>query len=216
MTFINNYFAMIYAIIFQSVLLSGYFFWAPKARNPEKLYNCWLVLGLRGVFFVIGCYLGFIFLDTSIKILFLGVYGYGNISFHITSCILLLVLGIELIIGAVFVAPTLKSITTFIVMLTLFIYYFEINQVVVHEDLDKIFIPMFYAIAFLIIITLIYEIYRKLKTKGFEDKELWNFERKFKRIFNWKFNLILWILLSIEIILMIEGYSLFFWLSYIF
>ena len=216
MTFINNYFAIIYAFIFQSVILSGYLFWIPKVRKAEKSFNCWLVLGLRAIFFVIGCYLGFIFLDTSIKILFLGVYGYGNFTFHITSCILLLILGVELIIGAVFVAPTLKSITTFVVMLTFFIYHFEIEQVVVHEDLDKIFIPMFYTFVYLLIVTLIYEIYRKFKPEGFEDKELWNFERKFKKIYNWKFNLIMWILISTELILMIEGYSILFWLSYLF
>ena len=207
---------MIFAFIVQSVILSGYLFWAPKVRNPENSYDCWLVRGLRGIFFIIICYFSFIFIDTSIKILFLGVYGYGNITLYLASCVLLLVLGVEIIIGVVWISPNIKSLSTFIVMLILFIYQFEIERVVFFEDYDVMIRPMLYASIFVIIFTLIYEIYRKLKPEGFEDKPFWSFEKQFKQVFNWKLNLILWGLISAEMILMIEGYSLLFWLSFFF
>lgn len=212
MTLITNFIAIFFAIVLQTLLLSAYLMWAPKSRKVEESYTCWLVLGLRGIAFVFYCFIGLMFFDTSIKILFLGALGYGNITHHIASCVLLLILGFEFVLGAAFVAPTLKTLSTFGVIIVFFIYSWEISPVDIIEDYVVMLTPAFYGLIYLIVITLIYEMYRKMKPEGFEDKELWNFERKFKSIFNWKFNLVMWALVFAELMLLFDGFTLLFWL----
>ena len=209
------------------IIMGGYV-WFEKFRHPEESYDCWLIKGLRAVAFIFFAVFSLLFIDTNINILFFGIIGYGNLALHLASIILTFLLAFELLFGVLFVAPNRKGLLTFAGVLGYFIYYWEVylNQAKLEEInlfgskysgfMAGIFFPALVGIAIASILTLMEYIYGRLNSdRSVEDKPFWNIQVKAKTIFSMKFNLLLWILFSAELILNLQGISLLYWVAYL-
>ncbi len=225
MFWIPNISTIIFAFVIQSMILAG-FAWFKKFKSPEDSYNCWLIRGARGVIFIVFTGFSLVFLDTNMKF-FLGVIGYGNIALHIASIILLTILSTEIIFGAVFVASNRKGVITFMTVLISFIifWYFYLNDANLNDlkfvdskysvTIVAIAAPIFVGIVAASMLTVTELIMKKVKKhEGIIDKPFWNIQKKAKSFFNLKFNFILWLLITIELLLNLQGLSLLLWLTF--
>ena len=217
--------AMIFAWLVQCIILMG-FVWFDKYRIPEESYDCWLVKGMRGFAFIFFTVIALMFIDTNIKLL-MGIAGYGNFSIHLASMILTFILAAHIIIGAVLVAPNRKGVITFIVVLITFIILWEfifldfetVSLLGVDTSGTDLFIlgilfPVAVGLLVAIGLTFIEGIIKKSKSeRTIADKPFWNKQIQAKRIFSFKFNLIMWIIITTEFILNMQGLSLLFWIS---
>jgi len=203
------------------------FVWFDKYRKPEESYDCWLVRGMRGFAFIFFTVIAFMFIDTNIKLL-MGIAGYGNFSIHLASMILTFILAAHIIIGVVFVAPNRKGVITFIAVLITFIILWEFIFIDIETvnllgldtsgtDLFIIGILFPVVIGMLVAITLavVEGIMNKTKSeRTIEDKPFWNKQIQAKKIASFKFNLIMWIIITAELILNMQGLSLLFWITF--
>ena len=137
-------------------------------------------------------------------------------------------LAAEIIIGVIVVAPNRKGIITFSSVLTFFIYFwqFYLNAVNLNE-LDYfgskysalgvgIILPILVGIITALILVFLEAIYNSLKQDNrYTDNPFWNIQVKVKSIISFKFNLILYLLITAEMILNFQGLSLTFWMSYL-
>ncbi|MGV9202600.1 MAG: hypothetical protein ACOC44_01080 [Promethearchaeia archaeon] len=222
-----NITTILIAWILQSSILSG-FVWFDKYRNPSKQYTCWLLRGMRGFFFIVLTTFSLIFIDTNIKILFLGIIGYGNIYLHLASLILTFILAGQIIIGAVFIAPNRKGIVTFSAVLGTFIFLWYINLPKTSPEALNLFdskysilliavlIPLLIGASVAIIMVCCEVILDKVRDdKDISDMPFYDRTKRFKSIFNWKFNIFLWALITTELILNLQGLSMFLWLTFL-
>ncbi|MHA1794148.1 MAG: alpha/beta hydrolase family protein [Promethearchaeota archaeon] len=215
--FVAHIYDAILALIFLMGTLTGHA-WAEKARNPDEEYHCPVVVGFRAVYFILATGFAFIFYDTIFKELILGVFGYGNVMHYLGILIVLGVLATQIILGAVFVAPTRKGLITFFAMLAVFIYlwefYFPNANIGIESAIEKGLIYLF-ATGFVVQISLSigHFIYLRVKRDGKKDKRLWDIRRQYKKVFSLKLTIILWILVYGDLVLHFEGHGLLSWLS---
>ena len=218
MFWIPNITTILFAWILESIILGG-FVWFDKYRKPSEQYTCWLIRGLRGFIFIVLTVFSFVFIDTGIKI-FLGIIEYGNLFIHLASIILTFILALQIIIGAVFVAPNRKGILTFTAILSsfVFLWYYYIPKTKMDSILTvAILIPVVIGIIVALTLTLFeFIIERTKENKKIADTPFYDFREEFKSIFNWRLNLILWAAITSELLLNLQGLSILFWLTFIF
>ncbi len=225
---IPNALTVIIAWIVQCIILGG-FLWFEKLRKPDQNYTCWLIRGIRSIFFIVFTVLSFVFIDTNLKIIILCIMGYQNLSLHLASIILTFILAAELLISALIVNPNRKKIIIFAVMIVYFVYLWEfylsttdLNQFTFFDSkysaaIASIFFPILVGVIAASFLTgAEFVLYKVQSKKRIVDKPFWNIQIKIKSFFDLRFNLILWGLLSAEMILNFQGMSLSFWISYLF
>ncbi|MHA1371599.1 MAG: hypothetical protein ACTSRA_18000, partial [Promethearchaeota archaeon] len=216
--FAAHLYVEIVCTFFMIAVLAGYA-WAEKAKKPDDEYNCPVVIGFRAVFFIMATVFGLLFFDTIIKELGFGVLGYGNIMHFIGILIVLGVIGFELILGSVFVAPTRKGLITFVAVDITFIYLWEfylptrINESLEEDMIQGLYIPFIVGLCVQAISATVHKIYLVIKPRGKRDKRLWNIRPWFKKVFSLKFNVLLYALVMADTLLSFEGYGLLSWLS---
>lgn len=226
MIWIPNVVTVIFAFVIQIMIVTGYL-WFPKYRNPEESYNCWLIRGMRAFVFLFFVTMALVFVDTNIKLI-LGIVGYRNFTLHLASIILTFLIAIQVIIGAVFVRPNRKGLICFALVIGVFIYVSQFYFVGLEvDDFDFvggdygafifiIGIPILVGLIAAIILTSFELILKRVKKDSrIEDKPFWNKQVKAKKFFSFKFNIILYGLITAEFILNLQGMSLLFWITYL-
>ena len=225
MFWIPNITTIILAWLVQCVILSGHI-WFEEFKKLEKIHFNWLIKGLQGFIFVVFTVVAMVFIDTNIKLIFFGIAGYGNFVIYISSIVLTFVLTAEIIMHAFLIAPNLKGIITFCFISIFFLYWFEfyLNEANLGEMgiIDLKYSAIIVGIIFPILVGLIgslvltgIEIILK-KVKPFNSllyKQFWNMQVITKRIFNIRFNFVLWALITVELILNLQGLSLLLWIT---
>ncbi len=209
---INPLFTTLIAFLTQAALIMGYL-WFDKLKEPTAKYDCPLIHGGRALAFCFFVGFGLVSLDSTVKVLILGVYGRTAILQHVAGCILSSVVAVIYIIGAVFTAPSRKGIATFFVMVGTFLFMYE-YYIPNHGDTDipYYFLHIFVGFGFLLISWIGEQIVRKfISGESFPEGVLWDKSEKFKRIFSWKVHLVLLALLATEVLLNQSGYSFFVW-----
>jgi hypothetical protein len=188
----------------------GGLFWTPKIGKQDQNYSCVIITFIRSGIFAAFSYWAMMFLDAFVKILLLGQMGYGNIGFQLAPVILALVSGIIIIFACVFSAPTKKGIITFAVIIGVYAYYFWSTGYESLDERESIYIPLIYIFVTQIVIMILSLLIRKLlKKQPLVEPPLWNLSLKFKSILRPKIILALWIIYTIEIVSIFEGYSFF-------
>ncbi|MFO8018162.1 MAG: hypothetical protein R6U96_05965 [Promethearchaeia archaeon] len=223
-----NIITLLFAWILQSIILAG-FVWFDKYRNPSEKYTCWLIRGLRGFVFITFTSFSFLFIDTNIKILVFGIIGYGNLCIHLASILLTFILAAQIIIGVILVAPNRKGIATFFVVLGTFIFLWYIyipststgSLYILDSRYSILMSSLLFAIlvgsSLALILSCCELILNKIKKdKEIEDRPFYDVTEKFKSLFNWKVNLLLWALITAELLLNLQGLSLLLWLTLLF
>lgn len=228
MIWVPNISIIIIGWVLQTLIIMG-FIWFKKYKILDESYNCWLLTGLRGLLFTIFAVFALIFFDSNIKILFFGVEGYVNISLHLTSIILTFIIAIQIMIGILLVKPNLKGIISFLALfitfVTLWDYYFNIMDLSKFNLFDSkysvflvgIVFPILVGVITSIILTIVeFFIKRKKLNLRIIDIVFWDKQIIVKKIFNIRFNIILWFLITIELILNLQGLSILLWLTVFF
>ena len=206
-------FGVFFGFIFLTGILIGYL-WLGKL-NPKKPWVIYLLNSLRAVLFSLFAYYAILLLDSIVKILGLGVLGYGNIWFHATGLILMFLLAICFLFIAVFNAPTYQTLFTFVCILGFCIYFFEFYlPTIFFGEKDVLIRTPYIAIAIMIgsnVVTLPLRIinYRKHSTL----EQLWDISEKVKKVINFKSILVLWGFFMVESILLLEGLSILYWIG---
>jgi hypothetical protein len=190
--------------------IMGYI-WFDKPRKQGEDYDCPIIKFFKGGFFAAYSYFGILFLDIALKYM-MGVYGYGNINYHIASIIMLMVFGIYVLFGTVFKAPTWKTLVVFTAILIYSIYYLY-SDVELHKgEEDPIYVPVMIGIGISIGVLVLGAILDQFVGEKFKStKELWNFSDKAKKLYNIKIYIGFWIFFCLEAILQFEGLSILFW-----
>jgi len=225
---IPNITTIILAWLVQCVILSGHI-WFEEFKKLEKIHFNWLIKGLQGFIFVVFTVVAMVFIDTNIKLIFFGIAGYGNFVIYISSIVLTFVLTAEIIMYAFLIAPNLKGIIIFCFISIFFLYWFEfyLNEANLGEmgiiDLKYsaiivgIIFPILVGLIGSLVLTGIEKILKKVKPfNSLLYKQFWNMQVITKRIFNIRFNFVLWALITVELILNLQGLSLLLWITLLF
>ena len=228
MFWIPNITTIILAWLVQCVILSGHI-WFEEFKKLEKIHFNWLIKGLQGFIFVVFTVVAMVFIDTNIKLIFFGIAGYGNFVIYISSIVLTFVLTAEIIMYAFLIAPNLKGIIIFCFISIFFLYWFEfyLNEANLGEmgiiDLKYsaiivgIIFPILVGLIGSLVLTGIEKILKKVKPfNSLLYKQFWNMQVITKRIFNIRFNFVLWALITVELILNLQGLSLLLWITLLF
>ena len=181
---------------------------------------------MRGFVFIVFVVLSLIFIDTNIKYIFFGVAGYSNVLQFLATVILTSILAIQIIIVVVLVAPNRKGIITFCSVLVTFLILWEfilgdqdfLGIIIINSEgsasIASLIFPILVGIVTASILTALEEALKKYKSEEkYSDTPFWNIQAKAKKIFDVKFNLILWALITTELILSLQGISLLLWLT---
>ena len=187
-----------------------------KSKNRETWLS-YLLNSLRAALFSVFAYYSYLYLDSIVKVLGFGVLGYGNIWFHATGLILMLLLSISFLFIAVFNAPTYQTFFTFICIIGFCIYFFEFHLPIFFiGEKDVLIRTPYIAIAILIgtnILTLPFRFIHNKRHGSFEFEKLWDISDKIKKVINFKSILVLWVFFMIETILQLEGLSILYWIG---
>ena len=189
--------------------------WFPKTRNPDKEYESGWIKAFRafpmGLFFVFGV----IFMDIFIEVVVLQSYPIATWTQTFPSAILSGIIGFEYIMMAIFVAPNKRMLFTSIGYIISYLLYTRI-YLPIAGTADDVFIGnllfvfviifIFYMIHLLVFS--IDQVVKKFKRDYNGDARIWNIRPWFKKTFNVKVNIILFILITTEAMLSFIGYSL--------
>ena len=203
-------FMVIIMLIMTGLLLFGVI-WIEKFPLKEDLVKHPLYKMIRALVFTVYTYWSVLLLDSFVKITFLGIIGYANFSYHLAPMLLALILGIVMILGIAFVAPTLKSIISFLGVAGYSLYYLEViaNQAG-RGELEMLYQPIVWGISITVGVNLLFGIIEMIRGTKFEV--LWDWSETYRKHFGAKFYIIMFLLVCAEFILKFEGLSLLYWL----
>jgi hypothetical protein len=212
--------------------------WGDKQNKTGEKYTCPVFLVFRCGFLTAMAFIGIVLLDGAVRLCVQDLLSYGSFKYILAAVILCTGLGIFLIIGAVFIAPTWKSIVSFGVMFVIALIiavlsYSEANI----EYTDFLIVPPCIGIGVNLILNITELIYlaftRKTRSEkstekstkntlpskiGFKQLQqilsppLWDVSNRFKKIINTKVYIIILIVFATELILLFEGMTYFVWI----
>nr|MDO8109222.1 hypothetical protein [Candidatus Sigynarchaeota archaeon] len=186
-------------------IVVGGLFWTDKLAKADQKYTCPLMVLLRGGVFTLLAYMGLLFWDIVIRVFVFNVIGYGNIHYFIAPLLLAAISGTIFIVGGAFTAPSKRTLVFFGLLVGISIYAFWFTS-----SMDVLYEPVLYTWGVEFVVTIVWILIRKLvKKPPFEEPVLWDWSAKFKRIFNPKVILGLWVVSFLELLFFLEGYSLF-------
>jgi hypothetical protein len=194
------------AVLHALIIVSYVWFseeYTPDNRKKEILFS-----GFRFVFYSIYLFIGIILLHTSIMYIS-GQWIYADYAYQLPSVILGIIIGIEYVIGTLFLKPKKKtlilgivSILTFIIMIHGYFAY--------TPRLKASFGDLIWVWVGCVVIGILGGI-KNYKSDKEVQKPLWDITPSFKKIYSRKINCIIWVIAVIETVLKFFGSSLFIW-----
>jgi hypothetical protein len=155
---------------------------------------------------------GIIFLDTALAWIF-GQWVYADWRFQLPAVLFILVLGIQFVIGSMFINPRISTllysiVAIIVILIGIHVYIPSMNlRASVVDFLMWLFILQGIYLAIWAINTVLDE-----KTDWEEkNKELWDISPQFQRVFNRGVNLVIWIVMLVEVWLKLFGSSILIW-----
>ncbi|MBD3188341.1 hypothetical protein GF325_16015 [Candidatus Bathyarchaeota archaeon] len=206
--FFNHLYISIIGWVIQTLIMLGHV-WFPKFNKQNKEYKNKFIQGLRVIPYGIMFLFGLLFMHVGIAMLS-GGYPLVTWAQTLPSTILALVCGSSWILASVFVAPNIKTIITGSATIGITITFLYIVIPLSGSIWNALLIfPMF--LAMLALHGLLFtgeQVVKLVKPEWEGDKRLWNLRPWLKRWYTWKFNLALWIIITLEMMAQIAGYSL--------
>lgn len=208
----SPYFALYFGLILHCFLMMEVVFFPNNYKGSKDwknyLYDAFMHVGF-GLFFLFGI----IFFDTGI-IWILGQWTYADWRFQLPAVILVTIIGFQYIVGTMLVNPKISDLIYFISSSITMFYFLHIYTIGKNLRYAIVFLLQI-MVVLLVIYVLLWGIDFLLEKRNplwrKKNKYLWDISDQFKKIFNRKVNLILWILLAIEALLKLTGSSLFIW-----
>ena len=187
--------------------------WFHKARVPDVTIIKLMLEGLRGLLFSLLTFFSLVFLDTVFKYSFIGILSTGNWSYHLAIFILTTIVAFIILFGTVFTAPTVKTIVNFIIILSITIYSMWFSDEYLEGQTNLLVMGIKYILITVLLVNLIWTLFQFILRKDpLEQRKLWDYSAKYKKIFRLRVFVVLWILVNIEVILIFEGLGLLYWL----
>ncbi len=194
--------------VIQSFIMLSYV-WFPKNYNlPEKGFWRYLLSFFKNFFFAFYYGLGIIIVDTSIMWLS-GQWIYLDWRYQLLPVILGIVLGIQYIIIPMWTKPTKLDLIYAIGIIVILLYLihdfmYDFNNA--KENLTVFIIICIGLVLLYPILKFIEDIFLKKE----KSNKLWDISEKMYKLFNRPFNIIFWIIATIEGILKFMGSSIFY------
>jgi len=159
----------------------------------------------------------------------LGSWTYNDWKFQLPSVIIILIIGIEFELLTLFPKGNLIDILYFIIstlVIVLFIHWWVPMEPVMGPGLET-YLPIILGalvLAYILKDGIKYGVQKKnLRVKGLSENipenninqigknwlNLWDAAEKFEKFFNFKFNLICWVIATLQSLLILNGFSLF-------
>jgi len=214
--------------------------WFDKQRRTGKDYDCAIVLTGRRMMRALLAFMGMFLIEAAVRICLSPLIGFGSFArYALASVILCILLGILLVIGTVFVAPTWKTLTVFFAMLGAILAM----SIASYTGADQVgYEHLLYAGVAGIGSTLVLDIVdfsiglaKRMKLAGekpgtnskekshetarlFKNpgeimaRPIWDTSRAFKLVLDTRLHVVMLALFSAELVLLFEGLSLLFWL----
>ncbi len=213
---------LIQCIILSRFILTRHFTWINQ--NTKH----WLIKGGKIFFQLTLANFSLILLDTSVKLIILLIRYDTPLAPHLSSIILTCFLAIELLTLILVLTPNLKKIIIFSVMLIVFLMVFEFYLNVANLDELNVFgskySPMLFGMGVPLMFGIMTSIFFTLTRIFFKNCQnllarlttpFWNKTEKMNKIWKEKPQFIIWILLSGEVILNLQGLSLLSWIAFL-
>ncbi|MBD3185356.1 hypothetical protein GF325_00900 [Candidatus Bathyarchaeota archaeon] len=207
--FFNHIYISYVGYIIQTMIMIG-FIWFKKTRDPSLKYKNGIMASLRVIPFGLMLAFGLIFIHAFMEIVIFGSYPYGAWMQTFPSAFLALICGVEWILAAVLVAPNVKTLITASTVSGIFFTYVYVAMPL-SQDVWNVFNIVIILIGIYLfhgMLVLIERIALIVQPRFTGDRKLWDISMRFKKWFNWKTNLIIWVLLTMEFMCQIAGYSL--------
>lgn len=212
---ITPFFVGTFAVILQTFLMILYT-WFPREYKPRSGFSKWCFDSFKTIYFFFGVAL----LDGGIAWVG-GHFGYADWRFQITVNILNLVLGFQYVVNFI-VKPTKLDLAFAIafglagVVMNNFVVILLSNILYRGDQLKYLYtvIAICLVVSGIRATVLWYSRKKRGKLVGGKEKKaryLWDISKIFSKIFNRKVNLVLWILVVLEIMLRLHGYSILVW-----
>jgi len=188
-----------------------------------------LALVIRRIFFTVYAFLGLFLLDIMARCCFLGMISYGGIRYVAASVPLCTLAGMSYLLRGVFFSPTRKELIAFAGMTGVYLY------LTAAVPAPALRMALFAGLGFTLFITIldICQAARrggeaKRRQAGRKDSRggnaeaageriifappVWDLSRKLTLFAGAKMYVVLALLLSVELVLELEGYCLFYWI----
>jgi hypothetical protein len=217
-------FATIFGFLFLTIVMICKI-WLPPKNSPKNRYVAHILLGWKGISGSIYSFYGILLLNTVVKTLFGGLLDLSNYWFYLMGLILLTLLAGILLVTGVFKAPTWHTILSFLAISGFTLYYFEF-YLEFQPGIDKIelvTIPMLLSIGVFLgtnLLTLPIRVMKVRREKqdnevesSFEFRTLWDISIHVDKWITKKTLGILWGLFTLESFLLLEGYTLLYWVG---
>jgi len=201
----SPYLTLLFATVFQMIMVMG-FILAPNDYTTDKrgknaAYNVFMQVGF-GLYFLFGIF----FIDTAVFWL-IGQWTLADWQFQLPAVILLLIIGVQYVIGAWLINPTKFDLIFFGISVPLLLILLHIVPGYIITDIEN---SLYVTLGVMILTVIIYVIIKSkiILPQNATPKYKWNITAGYKRIFNRKYNVVLYIFLAAESILKILGSSL--------
>jgi len=201
----SPYLTLFFATLFQLIIVIGFILapknYAPTTKIKRIEYNVFMQLGF-GLYFLFGVF----FIDTAIFWL-IGQWTWADWMFQLPAVILLLIIGVQYLIGAWLINPTKFDLIYFgfSIPLMLFLIHFMTGYIITNLRL-----ALGIVLGVIILMVLFYTVVKSKMTlsERTPPKYKWNYTKQYQKIFNRKYNVILYVFLTAESFCKILGTSL--------
>ena len=197
---------MLFATIFHMIMVIAYVVapedYVPSTQGIKTAFYSLMQIGF-GVFFLFGV----LFIDSAIFWL-VGQWGYGDWMHQLPSVILVLFVGTQYVLGAMLINPTKFDIIFAAITVPLALFVTHIVPGYLIESVED---SLYLILGLLIALVILYSIIkgRMLIPRNASPAFKWDITRGYKKIFNRKVNVAMYIVLSAETLLKLLGSSLF-------
>jgi len=181
--------------------------WAPQKESKDQKITHPLVLMFRGIGLMVLSYWSLIFIDSFIKFVFLNQMSDAATKFSLFTIVLGLISAVILLIGAVFTAPTKKSLLTFVAVVGVYIYFFWGNGYLDLEEKDALYIPLIYTLASQVAIFIVISLIQLLRKKSIHEDPLWDKKARFEPLLQPKVTFAFFLLYMILLFELFAGFS---------
>jgi hypothetical protein len=214
---------VIVGTIFSASLIWNRIWYGKISQSEQKSHHPVYLIG-RGIGRTLYAFVGLLLLDSVLRICFSNLLSYGHFKYALSSVILGIFFGIYLLIGTVFMAPTWKTLVTFIAMVGAMVYLGILS--ITSEDVDYtdlILITLAVGLIMEIIENVGDFLYRSKRQDGTQkivlsqifttvSPPLWNTSKKLSSLFTLKIYFIIFMIFFFELMLLFEGLTIFVWL----
>lgn len=211
-------YAVIYGLLSWVLLCWERIWLGAEPRKPANPVLALLFATIRRVFLLAYAFFGMYLLDIAARICFSGLIGYGRVGYIAAPVALSVSLGVLYIVRCAGIAPAWMDLAAFGGMAGVYLF------MTVHGSGDGLRSALYVGVGIAMVSSVVDALFRNGKTlmpnSGAVPRQwspamsgpLWDWSPTYKRMMDTKVYIGILVLLSVELVLLMEGGSLLYWL----